>query len=97
VYVGVCRVELDIPAAESIKDKRAVLQSTMVRVRNKFRVSIAEVDAQDHWRTAVLGIAAVSNDAIHARQVLDRVVQFLEHARLDADVGVVDIEILDAL
>jgi len=86
MIVGVCRVELDIPAAESLKDKRRVVQSTLTRVRSRFQVSIAEVEAQEQWRTAVLGIAAVSNEGAHARDLLERIVRFLEGARMDAEV-----------
>ncbi|MBM2811444.1 MAG: hypothetical protein HW416_2203 [Chloroflexi bacterium] len=95
MYVGACLVQIEIPGAESLKDKRAVLQSAMTRVRNQFHVSIAEVESQDRWTTGALGIAVVSNDAVHARAVLDRAVRFLERARLDASIGEVEFEIVD--
>ncbi len=97
MYVAVCRLELEIPAAASLKDKRRVLQSVISRVRNKFRVALAEVDAQEQWGHAVLGISTVSNNGGHARQVLGEVVRFIEGLRMDADVGAVDFEILEAL
>jgi uncharacterized protein YlxP (DUF503 family) len=97
VFVAVCRLELDIPAAESLKDKRAVLQSVMARVRNQFHVAIAEVENQEIWNAAVLGISAISNNGAHAREVLDNVVRFIERLRMDADVGAVEFELLQAL
>jgi uncharacterized protein YlxP (DUF503 family) len=90
-------LELDIPTASSLKDKRSVLQSVLTRVRNHFRVAIAEVEAQEHWGRAVLGLSTVSNNATHARQVLEEVVRFVEHLRMDADVGAVEFEVLQAL
>jgi uncharacterized protein YlxP (DUF503 family) len=90
-------LELDIPAANSLKDKRSVLQSVMSRVRNQFHVAIAEVEAQERWGNAVLGMSTVSNNATHAQQVLEEVVRFVERLRLDADVGAVEFDVLQAL
>lgn len=97
MFVAVCRIEVHIPAASSLKDKRSVLRSAMTRVRNEYRVSIAEVSAQAQWDLAVIGMAVVSNEADHARKVLERAVRFLETTRLDADVGAVHFEVLQAL
>lgn len=97
LIIGVCRIELDIPGAESLKDKRRVLQSTMTRVRNRFAVSIAEIEAQDQWRTAVLGIAVVSNEGAHARDVIDSVLRHLDGSRMDAEVTAVEIDLFPAL
>jgi len=94
VIVAACVFELDIPASGSLKDKRRVVQSALSRVRQKFAVSIAEVDALDQWDHALIGFAVVSNDGLHARQVAERVVAFVEGTRLDAEVGTVQIEIL---
>jgi uncharacterized protein YlxP (DUF503 family) len=94
VFVAVCRVELDIPGAESLKDKRQVLQSAVTRVRNRFAISIAEVEAQEQWNLAVLGLAAVSNEGGYARDLLERAVRFLEGARMDAEVTSVAYDVL---
>jgi hypothetical protein len=94
MIVAVCRVELDIPAAESLKDKRQVLQSTITRIRNRFQISVAEVEAQEQWRTAVLGMAVVSNEGGYARDLLERVVRFLDGARMDAEVTSVAYDLL---
>src|SRR5437763_15724342 len=96
MIVAACRVELDIPGSESLKDKRQVLQSTITRVRNRFPVSIAEVEAQEQWRVAVLGIAVVSNEGGHARELIDRVVRYLDGARMDAEVTAVEIDLFPA-
>ena len=94
MFVAVCRVELDIPGAESLKDKRQVLQSAVTRVRNRFAISIAEVEAQEQWNLAVLGLAAVSNEGGYARDLLERAVRFLEGARMDAEVTSVAYDVL---
>jgi len=97
VFVGVCRLELHIPAARSLKEKRAVVQSVTSRIRNQYRVSIAEIEALDTWNLAVLGIAVVSNEAGHAREVIDHVVSFVDRVRMDAEAGAVDIDVIEAL
>lgn len=72
------RLVLGIPGALSLKDKRSVVSRVRDRVRNRFPVSIAEVDALDEWDRAVLGIAMVSNDARHIESTLDKLVDFVE-------------------
>ena len=97
MFVGVARIELHIPSAQSLKDKRAVVQSIGSKIRTQFRVSLAEIESLENWNLAVLGLAVVSNDAGHARQVIDRVVSQLDRMRMDAEPGEVDIDILEAL
>ncbi len=62
MFVGIYQVELFIPESGSLKSKRFVLKSIKTRIRNKFNVSVAEVDANDKWQRTTLGMAAVSND-----------------------------------
>ena len=90
--IGVCTVYLDIPANHSLKGKRRVLKSLMARVRNRFNVSIAEVDHQDAWQTATLGIACVSTDAAYAHGLLTKVVRAISGYRLDAEIRDFEIE-----
>lgn len=73
MIVGVCTVELFIPEAQSLKSKRQVVSSLKERLRGKFNVSVAEVDGQDLWQKAVLGIACVANETAYVNQVLDQV------------------------
>lgn len=97
MFVAVCRLEIHIEGANSLKDKRGVVQSIINRVRNQFRVSIAEVDAAEMHNLAVLGMAVVSNDGGHATGLLEDVVRYIERARLDADIGTVEFDVLSAL
>lgn len=73
MIVGVCTVELFIPDGQSLKSKRQVLSSLKDKLRGKFNVSVAEVDEQDLWQKAVLGIACVANETAYVNQVLDQV------------------------
>ena len=95
--VGVCRVKLRLPENQSLKGKRQVVKSIITRVRNKHNVSIAEVDDQHLWQLVTLGLVCVSNDARHVNETLSRVVDFIAHERLDAEMLDYHIEILPVL
>ncbi|MGB2696042.1 MAG: DUF503 domain-containing protein [Dehalococcoidia bacterium] len=95
--VGVCRVVLRLPENGSLKGKRQVLRSLTTRVRNKFNVAVAEVDDNDRWQIATLGITCVSNDSRHAHEQLERVVAFIRASRLDAELLDYEVEVTQAL
>lgn len=78
MVVGICTVELWIPESQSLKDKRQVLHSVKDRLRSKFNLSIAEVDGQDLWQKAVLGMACVANDGSHVEQVLEQALNVIK-------------------
>jgi len=63
-----------------------VLRSLQERLRRQFNVAVAEVEEQDVWQTAVLGLVVVSNEAGHAARQIERIVQTIEETRLDAEV-----------
>lgn len=92
--VGICTIKLRIPENLSLKGKRQVLKSIIARVRNKFNVSIAEVDDNDLWQLATIGISYVSNDQRHTNEVLSRVVSFIRESRFEVEVLDYEIEIL---
>ena len=94
MHIGTARLALHMAENGSLKDKRTVVRSVVQRVRNKFNVAIAEVDTQDAWELATLGIVCVSNDARHADEMLAKVVAFIEGERLDAEVGAVEVELI---
>ena len=81
--VGVSQITLRLPGCHSLKEKRQVLQSLMARVRNQFQVAIAEVEEQDNWHTAILGISCVSNSSQHLESVLAHVQRYIEETRPD--------------
>ena len=78
MIVGVTRITLHLPENQSLKGKRRVVKSLIARVRNKFNVSISEVDDNDSHTSAVLGVACTTNSARHADDVLSQVVSFIE-------------------
>jgi uncharacterized protein len=78
MVVGVCTLELIIPEADSLKDKRSVLKSMLEGMRTRFHVSAAEVEHMDLWRRATIGVACVSNSQSFVDQVLNKVVDWVE-------------------
>ena len=94
MHVGVCRVKLRLPENLSLKGKRAVLKSITTRVGSKFNVSVAEVDDQDLWQLATLGISCVSNDKRHANEILSKVADYISDSHFDIEVLDYNIEIL---
>lgn len=63
-----------------------MVRSLTERLRRQFNVAVAEVEEQDTWQTAVLGLAVVSNEAGHAQRQLDRILELIEETRLDAEI-----------
>lgn len=64
---------MHFPSAGSLKAKRQLLKSLKDRVRNKFNVSVAEIDGQDLWQRGTLGIAIIATDKAFANSVLSKV------------------------
>ena len=93
MVIGVLQFELLVPGSHSLKDKRRVVKSLKDRLHREHLISIAEVEALDHHRLAVMGLSVVSNSAAYAGGVLDRVVEKLKAVR-DARLGQVRREIL---
>ncbi len=68
--VGLLTLEIHLPYAHSLKEKRMVVQRLKDRLRRKFNVAVAELDHQDLWQRAVLGVASISSSEANLRQVL---------------------------
>ncbi len=92
--VGICKINLRLPENMSLKGKRHVLKSIINRVRNKFNVSVAEVDNHDRWQLASIGICCVSNDKRYTNEVLSKVVDFVVNSRFDVEILDYEIELL---
>lgn len=88
--IGALRVELLVPGANSLKDKRRAVKGLKDRIRHRFNVSVAEVDHQDLQRRSALAVAAAGADGPYVRKVLEEV---LRHVRRDANVQVASYEI----
>jgi uncharacterized protein YlxP (DUF503 family) len=78
MFIGSLQVELLIPGSTSLKEKRMVLTSIKKRLQNKFNVSVAELDHQDLWQRASLGIVTVSNERQFVRGAMDKILNFID-------------------
>ncbi|RME83772.1 MAG: DUF503 domain-containing protein [Planctomycetota bacterium] len=78
IALGLVKVKIYIPSAHSLKEKRKVVKSLKEKVRNKFNVSVAEVDYQDYHQSAFLAIAMVSNDAAHLVSQSQKISEFIQ-------------------
>jgi uncharacterized protein YlxP (DUF503 family) len=76
--VGIARITIFIPDSHSLKEKRMVLRRVKDRTRQKFNVTIAEVEENDVWQRGVLGLALVGNEGRFVASALDEVVRFVE-------------------
>lgn len=79
MFVGIVRIELHIPAASSLKQKRAVVRSLKERIRSRFKAAVAEVDHQDLWQRAALGVAIVSGEGHQVTEQLQAVRRLVEN------------------
>ena len=77
MYVGALEVEVHIPVAGSLKEKRSVVRHLIETARRRFGVSASEVAHHELWQRAGLGFSVVAPSAAHAAEILDRVERFV--------------------
>jgi uncharacterized protein YlxP (DUF503 family) len=87
VHAAAVCFELHVPESRSLKAKRAAIRPIIDSLRHRYKVSVAEVDHQDTWQRAAIGVAVVAESAGHLQEVLDTVERFVANAP--------DIELLD--
>ncbi len=75
--VGICRIEIRIPENHSLKGKRQIVKSIIARLQNRYSVSVAEIDNNELWQIATLGISCVSNHRRHSDTIMTSVVNFI--------------------
>ncbi|MDJ0925879.1 MAG: DUF503 domain-containing protein [Acidimicrobiia bacterium] len=90
MHAAVLRLELRIRDARSLKDKRQVVKSVVGHLARTFAVAVAEVDHQDLWNRATLGVAAVAPQASQ----LDRILHSVEgHMRARRDIELLGVSV----
>ncbi len=75
--VGSLRLDLHVPQARSLKDKRAEIRPLIDGLRNRFHVAAGETEFQDQWQRAVITVAAVSASVRHVTEILDSCERFV--------------------
>lgn len=91
--IGLLTLEIYIPEAHSLKDKRQVLRSLKDRLRGKFNVAVAELEGADSWQRSVVGVVSLGNNAGFLEQSLLTVLEDSE-SHLGRDLVGHELEIL---
>jgi hypothetical protein len=92
--IGLLTLEIHLPDARSLKDKRQVLRSLKDRLRAHHNVAVAEMDHQELWQRARVGVVTLSSDVPHLEQLLQSALGESERL-LGRDLVSHEIEILD--
>jgi uncharacterized protein YlxP (DUF503 family) len=77
MQVATCVITLQLYGIDSLKGKRRILKSILVRLPQQFNVAAAETDCQDAWSTAVIGLVTVGNDAAYLHGLLEKAVAWV--------------------
>jgi uncharacterized protein YlxP (DUF503 family) len=77
--IGICKLQLHLPGNQSLKDKRRIVKSIISRLQNHYNVSVAEVDDNELWQLATLGISCVSNSSHHVDETITAIINFITH------------------
>lgn len=78
MLVAVVEFDLRIPGCTSLKEKRHVLKTLTASLRSKFNVAVAEVDHQDLWQRATIGVSAVASEGYHLKRVMHQVERHID-------------------
>lgn len=93
MVIGTDKVYLYADWVHSLKEKRAIVKSITDKVKNRFNISIAEVDNLDMHKSIVLGLACVSNSAKHSDNCIQKVIEYIEQ-NTEAVVEKIETELL---
>jgi uncharacterized protein len=91
MHAAAVRFDLHIPESRSLKVKRAAIRPIVDGLRHRYHVSVAEIDHQDQWQRAEIGVALIAESDGHLRDVLDEVERFVARA---ADVELLEVEVV---
>lgn len=78
IKVAVLKIKLYTSWVHSLKEKRMIIKGLMSKIRNKFQVSVAEVEDQDVHQSMVIGIAAIVPHSAQADHLMDEIIKFVE-------------------
>ena len=93
MVIAVIRIRLRLPS-RTLKEKRAIVKSTVERLRTRFNASVAEVDDLDEVGVATIAAACLSNESAHADAQVQEIARVIEEWRLDAEVIAIETELI---
>ncbi|WBW97895.1 DUF503 domain-containing protein [Oceanirhabdus sp. W0125-5] len=89
MFVGLMRVELRASWVNSLKEKRMIIKSLMSRIKNRFNVSICEVDKHDIHKNIVIGMAIISTTNKDLDGIMEGIVRYIENTE---EAVIIDVE-----
>jgi uncharacterized protein len=92
MVIGVVKIKIYSPWVHSLKEKRMIVRSISAKVRNKFNVSVAEVEEQDIHQIIVLAIVYLAGDSSHADSIGDHIINFIE-GNIEGDIVSIEREL----
>lgn len=92
--IGYLHLKIHLPGCHSLKEKRSRIKPILARVRREFNVAAAEVDHQDIWQTATIGMVTLSTDTAHTHSRLQAVPRWIEACWPDLLIETEAIEII---
>jgi uncharacterized protein len=78
IVIALLTLDIHLPHAHSLKDKRMVVRSLKDRLRSKFNVSVSEVDHQDLWQRSQISVVSVGSDESFLHKVLEQAAEEAE-------------------
>ena len=82
MVVGLLRLDVHVPNARTLKEKRSVLNRLKDQLRGRFNISVAEVDANETWQRATIGISTLGNSRAYTEGLLREVTDWVRTTRL---------------
>jgi uncharacterized protein YlxP (DUF503 family) len=80
-FISLLTIELMIPWAHSLKDKRSAVRGLKERLRSRFNASVAEVAYQDKWQRAIIAVCIIGSDKRQLESDMTKVAQLCEEAQ----------------
>jgi uncharacterized protein YlxP (DUF503 family) len=91
MHIAYAKITLQLTHVHSLKQKRQILRSLMDKLTQRFNLTIAEVEHNDQWQLAGLGIVMISNERRHVESQLNKVLTYWQQ-ELHIDAQIIDIE-----
>ena len=92
MIVATCVVKLHLNGVYSLKEKRHIVKSLCTRLPQKFNLAAAEIEHQDVWQTAVIGLVTIGTDSGYLHGLLEKAVAWIETTRPDIPIEDYSIE-----
>ena len=94
MHVGILKIHLRLAGNFSLKGKRHLIRPAIDQIRNRFNVSVAEVEEQNSWQSAVIGISIASGDARMIQEISSHILDFINSGRFSFEVTGTEMEII---